>query len=219
MGLYAEIEGALIFSMKLITLLVSVLFSFEAYSLSLGPEIVGGVEVSPTIEVIKQIKPSDYSETSPADRNDIALLLLEKSIPAGYEMAQLIRPSESLQADDSILVAGYGINQTSPPADGDGGAGILRFAEQRILDTNFGKKEVLISLKDRGTCHGDSGGPAFFKKNNELFLFGTASRMTDKDIVPGSKPARYECTEEVVYANVRAQAEWLQAAELELRKK
>jgi secreted trypsin-like serine protease len=172
-----------------------------------------------TYNVIKQILPETYSSERTQDWNDVALLLLEKPIPANYQAAQLISESDILQSGNLVILAGYGINMPAMPKHGDGGLGVLRSVVQNILEPQYGNTEVLINIKNKGTCSGDSGGPAFLQKDNQIYLFGVASRMTDKDIVPGSKPTRYECTEEIVYTNILKQMEWLRSAEVELRKK
>jgi hypothetical protein len=54
------------------------------------------------------------------------------------------------------------------------GDGILRVTEAPIsfvLET-----EIRLDERKAGTCSGDSGGPAFLKKNNEYFLMGVTSR-------------------------------------------
>ncbi len=172
-----------------------------------------------TYKVVKQILPPTYIPDQKIDRNDIALLLLEKQIPASYQPAQMISDSDILKSNDFVLLAGYGINVTAMPNNGDGGLGVLRYTEQNIIEPNYGNTEALINIKNKGTCNGDSGGPAFLQKNNQIYLLGVASRMTDKDIVPGNKPIRYECTEEIVYTNILKQINWLKDAEAEIRKK
>jgi secreted trypsin-like serine protease len=173
-----------------------------------------------TYKVIKQKMPETYISSSQAtyDRNDVALLLLEKPIPPNYQPAVLMDDLNLLQNGDVVTLAGYGINVQTMPSRGDGGIGILRSVEQNILEAQYGNTEVLISIKNKGTCGGDSGGPAILKKDNQFYLFGVASRLTAKDIVPGSNPTRYECIEEIVYTNILKQLEWLKRAEAELRK-
>jgi secreted trypsin-like serine protease len=170
-----------------------------------------------TINVIKQVAHSDYQETNKTDRRDFALLLLEKPIPSEYSPINFLPEENILNNDEKIILAGYGINITPMPSKGDGGVGVLRMAEQNIIDANYGQSEVLINIKNKGTCSGDSGGPAMIKKQDQLYLFGVASRMTDKDIVPGSNPTRYECKEEIVYGNIIKENEWLKKTMKEIK--
>jgi secreted trypsin-like serine protease len=172
----------------------------------------GGV----TYKVTKQIMPDDYNDQLEFDRNDIALVLLEKPIPANYKPATLMDEAYELHPDDMVTLAGYGVNILDSKKKDDG-LGVLRFAEQNILNPQYGNTEVLINIKNKGTCSGDSGGPAYIKKDGQLYLFGAASRMTAKDIVPGSKPVQYKCTEEIVYVNILKKMEWLKTAEAQLR--
>jgi secreted trypsin-like serine protease len=167
-----------------------------------------------TVNVTKHIRPDNYDEKRVYDRNDIALLLLDKEIPNGFEAVKLGSEVDVLNSEDMVTLAGYGINVVSMPSKGDGGIGILRSVEQNIINPNYGSTEILINIKNKGTCSGDSGGPAFIKKDNEFILVGNASRMTDKDIVPGSKPTQYACSEEIVYTNILKQLDWIKAGML-----
>ena len=165
-----------------------------------------------TYKVKKQIYPDAYNSSAEFDRHDIALLLLEKNIPAGYSAAEFLDSNTLLKENDLLTLAGYGITVTQMPANGDGGMGQLRYAEQNIINPKYGDTEILINIKNKGTCSGDSGGPAYFVQNSKIFLVGAASRMTAKDIIPGSKPVQYACTEEIVYTNLIKEMSWIQTA-------
>jgi len=171
-----------------------------------------------TYKVKKQIFPDAYNATVEFDRHDIALLLLEKSIPSNYFPAEFLDSNIVLKENDILALAGYGINVTQMPANGNGGLGQLRYAEQNIINPKYGETEILINIKNKGTCSGDSGGPAYFVQNNKIYLVGAASRMTAKDIIPGSKPVQCACTEEIVYTNLIKEMSWIQAASALIRK-
>ena len=75
------------------------------------------------------------------------------------------------------------------------GDGILRQTEapiKFILETEFHLNEI-----QTGTCNGDSGGPAFIKKDGEFFLLGVTSRGSDL------------CDEVGVYTNAVYYKKWI----------
>lgn len=75
------------------------------------------------------------------------------------------------------------------------GDGILRQTEapiKYIIETEFHLNEV-----QTGTCNGDSGGPAFIKKDGEFFLLGVTSRGSDL------------CDEVGVYTNAVYYKNWI----------
>lgn len=76
--------------------------------------------------------------------------------------------------------------------DGDG---VLRETQapiKFILETEFHLNET-----QAGTCNGDSGGPAFIKKDGEFFLLGVTSRGSEL------------CNDEGVYTNAVYYKEWI----------
>lgn len=54
------------------------------------------------------------------------------------------------------------------------GDGILRMTEAAI--SSIHETEIILDERKAGTCNGDSGGPAYVRINEELFLFGVTSR-------------------------------------------
>lgn len=75
------------------------------------------------------------------------------------------------------------------------GDGILRTTEAPISE--FKETEVVLDETKSGTCSGDSGGPAFIKKNGELLLFGVTSR------------GGALCNDIGVYTNVLTYQSWI----------
>lgn len=150
------------------------------------PGIVNGTEVSVNDPIAKSIfmltgKYQRFSFTCTGSILSKDLIVTAAHCQGPYGGADI------LQSGDLVILAGYGINVPAMPNRGDGGVGILRSVQQNILEPQYGNTEILINIKNKGTCSGDSGGLAFIQKDNEIYLFGVASRMTDKDIVPVSK--------------------------------
>ncbi|MDO9182375.1 MAG: trypsin-like serine protease [Bacteriovorax sp.] len=78
------------------------------------------------------------------------------------------------------------------------GDGILRVTETPI--SSIDKTEIRLDERKSGTCSGDSGGPAYIRKNGELYLFGVTSR--------GSAL----CNEVGVYTNALHYRPWIAEA-------
>ena len=177
----------------------------------------------PEIKALRQMRAYDETPTQSKDWNDIALIRLASPIPAGYHPAKLITDTSALIAGAPIILAGYGVNTLDSSGGGDFGLGVLRKVDQVIIDPHYGHTEVLVDIHNKGSCRGDSGGPAFVQINDELLLWGAASRMTENDAIPGSGNGHgggkdYACTVDLVYTNILAQAEWLRQAAIELHK-
>lgn len=177
----------------------------------------------PVIQVIERRRPTDFLSRAgaPTDWHDIAVLRLAQPIPAGYQPAKMVAPS-MIRDGGVVTLAGYGMNvAVSPEAPAPSGSGTLRKVEQKILQANFGKTETLVDLTGgKGACKGDSGGPAFIKQGNQYYLFGVASRMTEKDRVANNGDEKdFACSVEMVYSNATnpALALWIQKAIAQMR--
>lgn len=154
------------------------------------------------------------------DWNDLAVLRLSKAIPAGYEIAKLQTNKSAIDVGSEVILAGYGMNipvQPEKPSDPTG-SGTLRKVSQTVIDPEYSQTEFLISLENnRGSCHGDSGGPALLKKGKEYIVTGVASRMTEKDRIANNQDQRdFSCSKEMVYTSVAAQSDWIIAASKKL---
>ncbi len=178
----------------------------------------------PAIAVADRRRPANFLDragrVSGLDWHDIAMLRLASPIPAGYTISKILPNQALLQNGSTVTLAGYGINVPLVPENPSGnmGAGILRKVDQTLLDANRGTSEILVNLANgKGSCHGDSGGPAFVKNGNELFIAGVASRLTEKDRVANNgNVSDFSCTVEMVYTNVLAHSAWYESAIAEL---
>lgn len=144
------------------------------------------------------------SDTRNTDFSDIALLRFGGKVPEGYVPAKLLPDDRILTKGGVATLLGYGVNDVQVSridattyrnleeglAYGEimcdkprqncykvdySGDGILRktTAEIEMLSQS---EVVLDESHGRGTCLGDSGGPAFFKRDGQYYLFGVTSR-------------------------------------------
>ncbi len=144
---------------------------------------------------------------------DLALLKLDRPVTNFVEdslnldsipTSQLINESDSLQLQPTI--AGFGKNRTNEiisnmPAEPI--TGILEKAHVKFSDEQYSKPLINIDqhLKP-GVCSGDSGGPLFVYRNNQLYLQGLAVAVTtsDDDIA---------CTTSGIFLNLDFFKEWI----------
>lgn len=170
-----------------------------------------------SIKVIQQIRMADIPTNSPPyDWQDLALLKLEKPLPAGYKPALIAMDDPGLKDGDSVVMAGYGVTTADSKYSGDGGAGVLRAVSQKILQAQYGNSEILVDNSVKGACGGDSGGPLFIEHENQLLTVGITSRMSSRNIVPGSKPVRYECRVDIIYSQIFAHREWIEKVAMQM---
>ena len=153
--------------------------------------------------------------------SDLALIKLEKAAPSNFQFAHLpTGNSQIISTSTKLILAGYGV--TTPivnksikdPVTGaskvahlpSAGAGTLRFVDNvTILNVTPDNKEILIDQQNGaiGACHGDSGGPAYFKQDDGTFvLVGITSR--------GTNPLG-NCDQSNVFTDVIGYLDWINA--------
>ena len=170
-----------------------------------------------SIPVVGQKRRRDIPPPNGLGRDDVAVLKLASRIPAGFVPATLLPNSNLLKDQAEIILAGYGRTTPYEPKFGNGGIGTLRKVRQRILDTRYAEREVLVDITGKGSCTGDSGGPAFLETDSKLFVWGIASHLTENDRLPDQgRERRYACIKDLVYTNVIEQLPWIEQAITEL---
>lgn len=171
-----------------------------------------------SISVIKQVRKQEPPINEGADRDDIAVLRLAKPAPNEFEPAKVLADFSQLQNGTDVLLAGYGRNTPVDPEGNNPGVGVLRKVNQKILDIQYAEREILIDIRERGVCTGDSGGPAFLETENGLALFGITSHLTERDRLPDQGRRKiYGCIADIAYTNVLKHLDWIEEAIVSLR--
>ncbi|WP_373998066.1 trypsin-like serine protease [Bdellovibrio bacteriovorus] len=185
------------------------------------------------IQVHSSYKPEEQEEKE-TDWGDIAILKFPGKLPAGYKPVALLQDDSILKKGFVVTLAGYGVSHIDlEPIDARKVRDIGEAIEygEVICDDNLknclkvdmsGDGELrqttapvsfltetevfLDESKGRGTCSGDSGGPAYVQKNGQYFLFGITSR--------GSQL----CDSVGVYTNTVYYNNWIRETALKLSK-
>ena len=134
--------------------------------------------------------------------NDIALIKLNEDAPANIKFARL--PSMllvQLPEKTQIVEAGFGKTEAERNPTSDT-SGVLRQVDGiEVVSVIQLGKEILMKEDAKGSCNGDSGGPAYTKASDgRLTQVGINSRGTD----PNS------CIGVGVYTSVQAHLKWIQ---------
>lgn len=101
--------------------------------------------------------------------DDIGLIILSEDIPAGFQIAEIGEPTDTLPS--TIKLAGYGVTSSRNNND----TGILRQVETDMTGAAGDVKRFAVGKFFAGACAGDSGGPAYVEKNGKLVVVGATS--------------------------------------------
>jgi secreted trypsin-like serine protease len=141
-----------------------------------------------------------------SDQGDIALVKFRGALPVGFKKISTVGKDSEIKNGSKQVLAGYGISNARTKE----GAGILRKTEVSVLHNRPGKSEMILDQRHgHGACHGDSGGPAFMKRNGKIVLAGVTNRG-----YPNRAPD--DCAHQVVYTKVPAYRSWIQKSEKKL---
>lgn len=143
---------------------------------------------------------------------DVALLLLEKELPANTVYPHLPAKEEYLNLRDLIAV-GFG-RITGEKLRG-GQAGVLRmeYMEAKGYNPEVGNFSI-DQTNGKGICSGDSGGPSYILDNNALKLVGVAYKVTFYSFYGDINPDT--CNNVGRYVNVQYHLDWILKAADEL---
>ena len=112
--------------------------------------------------------------------NDVAWVRLKEKAPAGYKPVDILSelaPLQSAGEDAEINLVGYG--KTRDDCKDCSGTRLsvdTHFREYRN-DKRYRSLLVFNAGEGKGTCNGDSGGPAYFKLNSKWYLIGATNGM------------------------------------------
>jgi secreted trypsin-like serine protease len=138
-------------------------------------------------------------DDSSIDQEDIAVVTLSADAPQEHAAVDLITPNAEINAGDLLTIAGFG----STGADFKD-AGVLRMAKltvSAIMDEEHFIRfvEHAFSNEFKGSCFGDSGGPAFLEVDGRSVVAGIAHG------------GDYRCRERSLYTDVRPYSTWIKA--------
>lgn len=185
--------------------------------------------ILPHSDFLKGITPAAASDS--ASWNDIALVRLSKEAPIDFQFTKLATDADLAQITTSTLatLAGFGTSTAivnklvidpitkkptiEPIPEKIPSSGILRQVDNMSvvgLIADSGKDIIFNQTNSTGSCHGDSGGPAFIKQTDGTYLqIGITSRGTE---------AIGNCNENGIYTNIAVHRTWIDAALKEILK-
>lgn len=135
--------------------------------------------------------PEDEIKAPPSD---IAVIRLVSKAPQSAQVAPVLELKSDLVVSEEFVLAGFGM--TNPY--NDDGVGVLRTVKTKIKVAKKEFKEIEFGGRPgKSACMGDSGGPAFVRRNGKLHLTGVTSRGSGL------------CDEEGVYTDIRYFREWM----------
>lgn len=116
------------------------------------------------------VHPDFKDKTKIDQKNDLAILHLAKNAPDSYPTVFIPLPPLELP-EKKIIALGFGTSSAQKVV-----TGTLRV---KTLDVRFFKSEspyFIVDQKGGGVCRGDSGGPAYVVRENQLILVGIVSQ-------------------------------------------
>lgn len=136
---------------------------------------------------------------------DLALVLLEKTLPADIEILNLPEKEPSLNLTQ-VQAAGFGRSDGRPAYKGN--LGILRSVELDVVSYVHTSPTFIVSQNQgKGFCQGDSGGPAIITIDGKPYVVGVASRTFFNPEVPLEE--RNLCIDRGQYITVQFHVDWI----------
>lgn len=139
--------------------------------------------------------------------NDVALLKLSEDAPSDFSLARLPPANLKLNVGQQLTQLGYGRAEADRSSTTDS-SGVLRTVSGiGILAISPDGRELQLNEEKKGSCNGDSGGPALLKTKSGNVVVGVDSRGTSQT----------SCIGVGIYTNVVAQLPWIKENMLKLQ--
>jgi hypothetical protein len=154
------------------------------YGISSQPETV--------LKIDKITYPDDFEPTVEIPRIDISVITLTDAAPNFLRGDNLLSTNTKLAPGDTVILAGIGLSEKP-------GVGILRAVTTEIASLDDSRKTFDAGTATKSACTGDSGGPAYIKRNDQLIVAGVVSHGNRK------------CDGPTTYTDVRYYFDWIKA--------
>jgi secreted trypsin-like serine protease len=162
----------------------------------------GQVSLSNKREALKFLVHAGYNEAAMNEEeasrppHDIAFITLKSAAPSGYSPVSVLTSRHALTDGETLTLAGFGLTSAW-----FGDSGKLRKVDVKLIEQSSVAQEIEFGESPgRSACMGDSGGPAFVKRNNKLVLVGVTSRGSSF------------CDDSGLYTDIRYHYDWMVAA-------
>lgn len=153
-------------------------FNYRGNHIAFGVDIRMGVKNITRPTTGYKILESGYAPWSWGgvgnDEGDLAIVKFSGGLPEGYKPAKYFSKLNLpliLKEGMPIILVGYGDDKKF-------GKGVLRKVENNLQKIQ--KYNLWVGEEGRTACHGDSGGPAFVRHNEQYYLVGVSSRTTER---------------------------------------
>ena len=132
--------------------------------------------------------------------SDLALIKLDSPAPADFQAARLPKADNLTAPGTKLIQMGFGKTEAARDAAADTTGVLRQVSGIKVLEKTADGKEMKMDEATKGSCNGDSGGPAFLReKDGKLTLVGTDSRGTLED----------SCIGVGIYTNVASHLDWI----------
>lgn len=150
---------------------------------------------------------------------DIAWVKFKGNHPSQFKVLDILPSEDELKTNEPILQVGYG---NSSSINGKIIAGEKLFAKTNlksfINNSRFFNILVFQGPEGTGSCHGDSGGPAYIKRGKKWYIIGVTNGfdpvLTPKAMFPTSDdefPWNIDCSKnQSLYSFAGSHANWIE---------
>ncbi len=197
--------------------LKSIFVVFSPDIKSVIPEITSNKMVHVRVaDAIIQHEGFGFDQKTNFVMNDLSLIRFKGKAPAGFQLARMPDPDQftPLQVGTKLTLEGYGVSsynldpKTQKPV-GDGAGTLRQIGERALVQVTDDQSKLILNQTDnKGACHGDSGGPAYYVDplTKQKFLVGVTSQAYRLDQTSKDNPL---CNQLNVYTNLEHYLDWI----------